>query len=88
MKHRRPQANVDVPVISNSHVELQSERIGVGGNVLLQNGFVRAVLTLAPPSLCDLRGDFSGGGHYGKNTLAAAFRLSTMPDADTAAERH
>lgn len=85
-RHLAGQAR-DFPV-----VELHYERASAGtregtGNVLLQNGFVRAVLTLAPPSLCDLRGDFSGGGHYGKNTLAAAFRLSTMPDADTAAER-
>ena len=48
--------------------------------VTLENGFVRAVLTLVPPSLTELRGDFAGGGRYGNNSLGAPFRLSSSAE--------
>ena len=69
--------SAEVPAAATLSQSSTSAAIGGGGaTVLLQNGFVRAELTLSPPSLCELRGDFSGSGHYGKNTLAAPFRLS------------
>eukprot|EP01045_Picozoa_sp_COSAG04_P016142 COSAG04_NODE_1325_length_7211_cov_23.584505_2_plen_503_part_00 len=52
---------------------------GAGPTLLLQNGFVRAELSLTPPvGISDLRGDLAGRGQYGRPALAGPFRLESF----------
>ena len=57
-----------------------------GPTLLLQNGFVRAELSLTPPvGISDLRGDLTGRGQYGRPALAAPFRLESFAAAHSGA---
>ena len=63
-----------------------SLRWAPGPTLLLQNGFVRAELSLTPPvGISDLRGDLTGRGQYGRPALAAPFRLESFAAAPSGA---
>ena len=48
-----------------------------GSMFILDNGFVYAELSLAPPALVDLRGDFAGQGLFTVSSLRAPLRLQS-----------